>query len=127
MSAEQLEVILNKILKAYPQGFDLGNTTVIVIDVMKQVDQIDDMSGLEKKGLVLDILNNIVDKTDAGEYDKEIDAVLKIVIPTMIDKLVEVDQGKLKIRKNVKDFFLFKWCGECKPRKDGKGCKPKKR
>jgi len=105
--SKQLELIADKILVAYPTGLSIGNITEIVIDIMKQVDVINGMSGVQKKTLVLNILNRLVERTDSGSYDEQIDSILKIIIPTLIDKLIDIDQGRLKIKKNVFKFNCF--------------------
>jgi hypothetical protein len=115
--SNDLESIIINIIKVYPSGINIVNITEIVIDIMKQVDIINNMTGIEKKELVLDILNRLIDKTDSGSYDKEIDKILKIMVPTLIDKLVDIDKGKLTISKNVKTFIKLKLCCSYNKRK----------
>ena len=57
------------------------------------------LSGENKKSLVIRMLNHIIDITDCPGDDAILDPIMKRMVPGMIDLLVEVDQGRLKLKK----------------------------
>jgi len=73
---------------------------------MKLVGKIGKLSGSDKKSLVTDLLIYIVNNTDSGEYDKVTDAILLAMIPVVIDKLIEVENGKLVFNPKIKKTCL---------------------
>ena len=52
-----------------------------------------------KKNMIVSLLKHIVDKTDGPGNDEVWDPIIKNMIPGIVDLLLEVNDGKLKLRK----------------------------
>ena len=106
--------IIQSIFEKYPDGFTASESTNILIDIMKMVNEFQDMIGLEKKQFVLKLLKAIIEQTDSGPYDKEIDVILNTVIPPLIDNLISVDNGVIQINPKTKTALKV-FCTSCAP------------
>ena len=86
---------------------DLNVDTIIKLlpRLIKHVDTFKTLTGKEKKNMIISMLNHIVDITDGPGDDDILDPVVKRVIPSVIDLVLVVDNGKLKVNKKG---FLFK-------------------
>ena len=67
--------------------------------LMQHVENYKNLSGSQKKDLVISILKHIIDITDGPGNDAIWDPILKQLVPTLIDTLITVNDGKLKLRK----------------------------
>lgn len=86
------------------------NTATIVsitVSLMKNVELYPQLSGEDKKKVVLHLLNKIVDEEipDEGEL-QNVKMILQTTIPIMIDTIVSADKKKLRlnVKKCVKCF-----------------------
>ena len=52
------------------------------------------------------MLKHIVDITDGPGDDDLWDPILKRLIPSVVDTLVQIDKGKLKLNTNTKKGFI---------------------
>jgi len=86
---------------------DLNVDTIILLlpRLIKHVDTFKTLTGREKKNMIISMLNHIVDITDGPGDDDILDPVIKRVIPSVIDLVLVVDNGKLRVNKQN---FLFK-------------------
>ena len=57
------------------------------------------MAPATKKNLIIKMINHIIDITDGPGDDEVLDPILKRMVPGMIDMLLDIQDGKLKIRK----------------------------
>jgi len=78
ISAEKIVDILPKII-AYVQKFKK-------------------LSGDQKKALIIQILNVIIDKTDGPGDDEVFDPILKRLVPVLIDTFIKIDNKELKFK-----------------------------
>lgn len=90
------KVILDEIDKLSKEPFDISKFPYLVRKVIEIVDKSENLSGYEKKDLVIKIVTALIDKTDL------MDAMLPM-IPVMIDQFFEVNNGKLELSKKVKN------------------------
>lgn len=83
-------------------------TTAIIPQMMKIVGQQTELSGFEKKQLIEDAVIGLVDLVFKElddeffkdvEWDDQLRDIIKFITPSIIDLLVSVDKGKLKINK----------------------------
>ena len=95
------EDFLNLLVNNYP-NFELSQIVLVLPELIKHVEKIKELSGLQKKDLVIKLLNKVIDKTDLPGDDNILDPILKSMVPNMIDTLIKVDKNqiKLKIRKS---------------------------
>ena len=78
ISAEKIVDILPKII-AYVQKFKK-------------------LSGDQKKALIIQILNVIIDKTDGPGDDAVFDPILKRLVPVLIDTFIKIENKELKFK-----------------------------
>ena len=89
-------------------------TTVILPAMMVKVGEVKTLSGREKKQMVEDSILSLVDtifkhldesyfKDDI--WDNQVRNVIMLVLPSMIDMLIDIEKGKLKFNKR-----MFKCC-----------------
>ena len=79
-----------KLIEPLDQEVTLENVVDTVIQIMKQANTIRDLSGRDKKILVIEFISDVVEATDNPWDD---------LLPSIIDGLVDTSKGKLKIKK----------------------------
>lgn len=88
--AKRLTDKLEKIKERFKtSGITSGNISAVLLCVIVEVDKIKKLKGSEKKQLVVALLNNIIEDVIPGE-DVPMELILKEMVPTMIDNLVEM-------------------------------------
>ncbi len=94
---------------------DLNVDTIILLlpKLIKHVDTFKTLKGKEKKNMIISMLNHIVDITDGPGDDDILDPVIKRVIPSVIDLVLVVDNGKLRIKKKGIIFKIYKTLFGC--------------
>lgn len=95
---ESTKVLINTLIVNYAK-FDVEDITKVLPRLITHVEKFKELEGAEKKNLIITILKHIVDKTDGPGDDAVWDPIIKSLIPGMIDMLLEVNDGKLKLRK----------------------------
>ena len=92
---EQLEQI------AKTKQINAVNLIEITIDLMKIVEDVKGISGKQKKYLIIETLEKIINEkvSDEKEYE-ELLFIVKNVVPSVIDTVVSVDLGELSVKFN---------------------------
>jgi hypothetical protein len=85
--------------------FSLESIPLLLPKLIIHVQQFKNMNGKQKKDIIIKMLKHIVDITDGPGDDAIWDPILKKLIPGLIDTLLEVENGKLKLKK--KKTLLF--------------------
>jgi len=62
--------------------------------LIAQAQKLKKMSGPDKKKLVIDILNHLISKIDAGDEDTEFELLLKRMVPPTIDAIALAAKAK---------------------------------
>lgn len=89
--------LVNDLQKAYPKP-TVQNIAEVLIHAMTLVAIYPNLTGIQKKQLVIDALNRLVDETHYR--DDVMDPILKSMIPSLIDNLVDVRTGQFRPKKN---------------------------
>tara|TARA_B110000495_G_scaffold9755_1_gene7072 strand:- start:479 stop:823 length:345 start_codon:yes stop_codon:yes gene_type:complete len=89
--------MLGEIVTKYTE-FDLEDIVKVLPKLIIHLKTYKEMSGLEKKDYIIDFLKYIVDKTDGPGNDELWDPIIKRLIPGVVDLLIDVDDGKLKLK-----------------------------
>ena len=71
----------------------------IIPQILVYVKQFKKLKPTDKKDLIANILNLIIDKTDGPGDDEIFDPILKRLVPTLIDTFLKIDNGELNLRK----------------------------
>lgn len=82
---------------------NVGNVVDVSTKLMGLVGKVKGLDGHKKKFVVVQLLMYFVKNTGSGKIDDLMDPILLNVIPTVIDKLVEVERGQLVFNANVKE------------------------
>lgn len=99
--------ISEKVLKLYDElekvvkeeGFTSSNIISIVIYLMQIVEGYNDLSGKEKKELVIEVLNKFIDENvDDEKEENELKFLVRITVPPLIDSIISLDKRELKIK-----------------------------
>jgi hypothetical protein len=84
------------------------NMTLIVFSLMQAMERCKTVSGLEKKLIVINALNKFIETNVNDEVEsQQLQMIVTLTVPTLIDTLVSVDSGELRLR-------MKKLCFMCK-------------
>lgn len=97
------------LLTFYPNGFSLENILDIVIISIQHLAKYRTMSGQQKKQTIIDGLLLLLDETNSGEMEI-FEPIVKSMIPSTINTLIDVEKKKIKLNKGVKKVLS---CGCC--------------
>jgi hypothetical protein len=103
---EKTQKLINEIIEEYSE-FSVTYVVKILPKIILHLDLYNKMNGLDQRQHIIDIFKYIVDKTDSPGDDEIFDPIIKKLLPDMIDLLIEVDKGKVKLKKKN---CLFKLC-----------------
>ena len=94
------KAIVETFVDAIEGDFDLNSVMELVPKLMKHVQSYKKFTGPQKKKLVIKMINHIIDITDTPYVDDATwDPIMKQLVPKLIDTLVEVNNGKLVLKK----------------------------
>lgn len=98
-------------IKPAVEDFKIDNVMEVLPKIIKHVQRYRNLTGPEKKNMIIAMLKHLVDITDGPGDDDLWDPIIKRLIPSMVDTLVQVDKGKLKLNTKKGGLFgLFKCC-----------------
>ena len=92
---------ISKSLDDSIKDLSLDNIIDLVPQLIKCVDKYNDLKGIEKKQLVVELINHFIDITDGFGDDAIIDPLLKQIVPSVIDNLIKVDNKQLKLKEQL--------------------------
>ena len=88
-----------KLIEAFPNGIQLENIMDAVVIIMGTTKNINNLTSEQKKDLICDILVYVVDNTDSGALES-LDPIIKKINSNVIDTIIKVEDGKLKINSS---------------------------
>ena len=91
--------LLDEIVVEYKE-FDLEDIVKILPKLIVHFKLYKNKTADQKLDIIVNVLKYIVDKTDGPGNDELFDPISKRLIPGMVNLLIEVDNGKIKLRKN---------------------------
>ena len=103
---EKTQKLLDEIILEYPD-FSVNDLVKILPKIILHLDLYNKLNGLDQREHIINIFKYIVDKTDGPGDDEIFDPIIKKLIPDMIDLLIDVDKGRVKLNKSS---CLFKLC-----------------
>jgi hypothetical protein len=92
------------------ENFNVSSMMTVLPKLIKHVENYKNLRGEQKRALVISMLKHIIDITDGPGNDDIWDPILKQLVPSLIDTLIEVNDGKLKLRKKPKCFGKLLLC-----------------
>jgi len=96
---EQVKAAAAKVMEIFADGFQWSDVFKVVPAVMEIVEQVEGMSGPEKKETVVEIVNYVIDTTDAPGPDMIIDPILKKAVPFLIELVINAASGKVAVNQ----------------------------
>lgn len=75
-------------------GVTMENFPLLMADVYSEVIKVKGLKKSEIQQRCIDALNYIVDNTNAGEYDDQIDALMKSMIPGLVTAFMNIEPRK---------------------------------
>jgi hypothetical protein len=97
-STEDIVNIAKVVIDKFPNGVQIENLIEATMLILNKIAELYYLSPDKKKNLIIDILCYVVDNTDAGALES-LDDIIKKMIPSVIDALIKVENGKLVIDK----------------------------
>ena len=80
---------MQKYLDMYRHGISVENFPIVIAIVYSDIQSsIRTRDAAEKR--CLDVLNFIIDNTNSGEHDKELDAIMKRMLPGLVDAFFDL-------------------------------------
>ena len=88
-----------------------SNVVTIVVSLMQLIEKYSELSGLQKKQVVLEALNMLIDDSNDNVEDAaQLKLLVQVTLPTVIDTIVSVDRKQLQIKLKKVYKFLHKVC-----------------
>jgi hypothetical protein len=101
---------INSIYVQLREGFDNhqldeNNIVEFVVRVMSMVEQQKNLNGMEKKAVVMEILQRLVDSYERLNYDSKdkIKLLIRAIVPGLIDTIVMATKGVLAVNKKIEE------------------------
>jgi hypothetical protein len=91
-------------------NFDIENIMDVLPQIIAHVQHYKHLNGKQKKDMIVSMLKHLIDITDGPGNDEVWDPIIKRLIPSVVNTLVKVDQGKLKLNTKAPCFRLFSCC-----------------
>ena len=91
-------------------NFDIENIMDVLPQIIAHVQHYKNLNGKQKQDMIVAMLKHIVDITDGPGNDEIWDPIIKRLIPSVVNALVKVDQGKLKLNTKSSCLRLFSCC-----------------
>ena len=113
VSAETMK-LKEVIMQTFPHGFDHDNLMEAVVRAMRHLARKHRrLTGQQKKKLIVDALLLVLDETNSGALEV-FEPLIKTMIPTVVDNLVDVEKGKIKLNKKGRSCLsMLCCCGIC--------------
>jgi len=97
LTQQEIATLVSEVRETY-KDITLDNILNVVVSLMRTLAKYTTLTGAEKKASIVEILNFIVDE---DHHHDELDGIIKLMIPTAIDTLIDAEKGKLKLRKKL--------------------------
>lgn len=91
ITGEWLEEEADKLVEVFADGFQYSDLFQMILMALRAVDKTSGHSMEEKKQTAVSIVNLVIDKTDMPWIpDSMVDPILKEIVPSAIDALLQV-------------------------------------
>ena len=93
----------------FPDGIDYDTLVDAVVLAVKILSADKKTPGQQKKKLVVQAIHLLVDETDAGALEL-LDPVIKSMAPAIVDNLIDVEKGKIRLNKRGSCIWKYLCC-----------------
>lgn len=91
-----------------------ANVLNLTVALMEAVEKCRELTGSQKKTLVVDVIKRLLDETNMSEEDnKTLDTIIELTVPTAIDVIIAATHGNVhinRLRDRLAQCPLFKCC-----------------
>jgi len=94
---EIVDELYNSIKSLVNDELDITKLMQITTTLMQVVETYSELKGQEKKGLILQVIDKISEELPEGTA-KDVVKTTRPIIPNIIDTVISVDKGELKIK-----------------------------
>lgn len=102
--------VYNNIKNLNLDNITLQNISTVILAIMSVVDKYKDLTGVQKKAIVLDTLYYIVEhQISSVNHKNEIIMFIKLSAPLLIDNFISLDKRELRVK--LRKTCSFKLCG----------------
>jgi|TARA_B110000285_G_scaffold226680_1_gene286817 hypothetical protein len=91
-------------------NFSVDKLMDVLPRLISHVENYKNLSGTEKRGLVIKMLYHIIDITDCPGDDEIWDPIVKRLVPSIIDSMIKIENKQIKLRKKPKCLGRFLSC-----------------
>ena len=111
LTQNEINQLQASVKDAFPEKVTYSEMIDCVVKCMSMVGVIKDLSGEQKKDLVIDLLIFAMEETDSGAMEKY-EHYFKEIIPKVIDFLISTENGKITFNPKIKNTCdIFFKCG----------------
>lgn len=99
-SADAVQRLQEEVWKILDGGtLDEKNVVIIVVNLMQIVETYNDVSGIQKKAVVIEVLNRVIDYQIKDETKAStLKTIVQMTIPSVIDIFVGIDKKDIHIK-----------------------------
>ena len=105
----EVEELKDFLKENFPNGIDYDSIVDIVVRAMQHLSRKRKMTGRQKKQTVSQALILLIDETDTGSL-QYFDAIVKAVVPNIVDNFIDVEKGKIKLNKRSSCLTRYLCC-----------------
>jgi len=92
-------ILVEKLLKIFKHGIKPEDLPIVLADVYQDVIKTRGLSPDEIRSKCEETIYYLIDNTDAGKYDEQIDTVVRAMVPTMVTAFMNVRHSNFSIKK----------------------------
>jgi hypothetical protein len=96
------------IVKLLPTEVSWATLPLVIVRAMEQAETYKKMSGAEKRQLVIESVNLLIERLGKNTELEVADPIFKALVPVLIDQLVTATKDGLQVNARVKT--CFSWC-----------------
>lgn len=86
------------------------NMASVLLQIMVLVEKYGGMTGEQKKGIVLFLINTLIDSQFTGNRARDMKVIAELALPSVIDMFVNLDKNKIRIAAKKGFKRLFSCC-----------------
>ncbi len=107
-----VEMLYEELKKVIGNGsLSRSNVVVVLLSLMRSVEQYDDVNGVQKKEMILNALNHLISDQIRDPIEAmELKLLVQLTLPTVIDTFVSIDKKELQIKLKKGCSKLFSCC-----------------
>lgn len=88
-----------------------SNVVAVLLSLMQLVENYTDVKGVQKKAIILDVLNHIIeDQIENVDEAMNLKLLVQMTLPSVIDTFVSLDKKEISIKFKKTCSKLFSWC-----------------